>query len=148
MCARILLDMNRIALLLGLLCVTAVVALVQPSQAAAGWCWPGCSSFGLLGPGTSTNNGCWYSYGEICSGWSYWSTNGVYKTCYPSCNWYDTPGEILYGFENSQRIRGGVTRNIGKRYIQPGDVGMGGYLRAQVSWWSGTTSQINVGVAG
>jgi hypothetical protein len=25
---------------------------------------------------------------------------------------------------------------------------MGGYLRAQVTWWAGTTSQINVAVAG
>jgi hypothetical protein len=32
--------------------------------------------------------------------------------------------------------------------VQPGELGMGGYLRAQVTWWAGTTSQINVAVAG
>ncbi len=145
--ARILLDMSRIALLLTLVCAAAVVALAQPSRASAGWCWPNCSSYGFLGPGTSTNNGCWF-YGEVCSGWGYWYLNGVSKTCYPGCNWGETSGQILYGFENAQRIRGAFTRSVGHRYIQPGDVGMGGYLRAQVTWWSGTASQINVGAAG
>lgn len=102
----------------------------------------------MLGPGTSSGNGCWY-YSEVCSGWSYWSLNGVLKTCYPLCDGYNsTSGKILYGYENTERIRGNFTNSAGKRYVQPGDLGMGGYLRAQVSWWSGTASQINVAVAG
>jgi len=68
-------------------CVAAVFAVARPATASAGWCWPGCSTYGLLGPGTSTYNGCWHSSGEVCSGWGYWSTNGVVKTCYPGCDY-------------------------------------------------------------
>jgi hypothetical protein len=84
-----------------------------------------------------------------CGGWGYWYLNGVMKTCYPGCDPYNgTNGKILYGFENRDRIRGNFTSYYGKRYVQPGELGMGGYLRAQVTWWAGTTSQINVAVAG
>ena len=126
-------------------CVAAVIAAVRPASAAAGWCWPSCSTYGLLGAGTSTYNGCWYSSGEVCSGWSYWGTNGVVKTCYPGCDYYgNTRGTILYGFENRDRIRGRFTVLSNRFYIQPYEVGMGGYLRAQVAWYSGPASQINV----
>ena len=83
---------------------------------------------------TSSNNGCWYSGGEVCSGWSYWSLNGVSKTCYPGCDyWRQTPGQILYGFENFERIRGRFTVSSGTRYIRPAEVSMGGYLRSFVA---------------
>ena len=145
-----LVDMTRLALLtLALTCTTVIVALTRPAAAAAGWCWPNCSSYGMLGPYTSTYNGCWYSSGEVCSGWSYWSLNGLAKTCYPGCDaWGQTGGEVLYGFENSQRIRGKITIHPGSWYIHPSDVGMGGYLRAQVKHWSGSASQVNVAAAG
>jgi hypothetical protein len=55
---------------------------------------------------------------------------------------------ILYGFEDGQRIRGRFTVKSGTRYIEPGEVGMGGYLRAQVMWYSGPASQINVAAVG
>jgi len=146
--ARILVVMSRIASLLALVSAAVVVGLAQPSDAAAGWCWPSCSTYGLLGQSTSTRNGCWYSSGEVCSGWNYWYLNGVVKTCYPSCDaWGNTTGQILYGFENGDRIRGRFTVRVNRFLIQPAELGMGGYLRAQVAWWSGV-SQINVAAAG
>jgi hypothetical protein len=145
--AVILGAMTRIAFLFALLAVVGVIGLAQPSTASAGWCWPNCSGYGMLGPGTTNGNGCWY-YSEVCSGWGYFYLNGVAKTCYPCDSTYTTTGKILYGFENTERIRGNFTTNPGTRYLRPGDVGMGGYLRAQVSWWSGTASQINVAAAG
>jgi hypothetical protein len=147
--AVILVDMKRIALVFAVLAAAAAAGLAQPSTASAGWCWPGCSTLGILGPGTPTANGCWYYYGEVCSGWSNWILNGVYKTCYPLCDAYNaTSGRILYGYENADRIRGNFTIYSGTRYVRPADLGMGGYLRAQVSWWSGSASQINVAAAG
>jgi hypothetical protein len=141
--------MSRVLFVIALCCTAAVVALAQPSRASAGWCWPNCSTYGLLYVWTSSGNGCWYSGGEVCSGWSYWSLNGVSKTCYPGCDyWRQTPGQILYGFENSARIRGSLTRLPGTWFIHPSDVGMGGYIRAQVTEWQGTVSQINAAAAG
>ena len=138
--------MQRIAFLLALVCVGLVIGLARPSHASAGWCWPSCSTYGVLTPWTTSN--CWY-YAAVCSGWWYWYVNGETKTCWPSCDPYgNTYGEILYGFENSERIRGRFTAWAGSRHIQPGDVGMGGYLRAQVTWWSGQSSQLNVAAVG
>lgn len=140
--------MTRIAFLFALLAMAAVVGLAQPSTASAGWCWPNCSAYGMLGPGTTTGNGCWYYSSEVCSGWGYFYLNGVSKTCYPCDGSWTTSGKILYGFENAERIRGSFTTNQGTHYVRPGDLGMGGYLRAQVSWWTGTASQINVAAVG
>jgi hypothetical protein len=128
--------MKRILLLLVIVGAVLQVGLSTPSNAAAGWCWPTCSTYGKLGPSTSTRNGCWYYAGEVCSGWSYFSLNGVAKTCYPYCQPDPyTPARILYGFENSSRIRGRLTYVADTHRIAPSDVGMGGYLRAQVNWW-------------
>ena len=128
--------MKRILLLLVIAGAALLAGLSKPADAAAGWCWPTCSTYATLGPWTSTRNGCWYPYGEVCSGWSYFSLNGVDKTCYPYCQpWPYTPARILYGFENSSRIRGRLTYIADTHRISPGDVGMGGYLRAQVNWW-------------
>lgn len=127
---------SRIALLLSLVAASVVVGLAQPSKATAGWCWPDCSNYGVLRSWTSTNNGCWYGYGEVCSGWNYWYLNGVAKLCDVYCYNNVTRGRILYGFENTQHIRGRFTYEAGTWRIRPSDVGLGGmYLRAQVSWW-------------
>jgi hypothetical protein len=144
----ILVDMKRLALFFAMVAAAAAVSVSQPRNASAGWCWPSCGGYGLIGASTVAPNGCWYRT-EVCSGWGYWYLNGVSKTCYPGCSSTgNTTGTILYGFENASRIRGNFMSMAGKRYIQPADVGMGGYLRAQVSWWSGSTSQVNIGVAG
>lgn len=125
-------------------CTAAIVALARPAPASAGWCWPSCSGYGMLGPSTSTNTGCWYSSGEVCSYYSAWTLTGVAKTCYPGCDWaWNTNGMILYGFENRERIRGRLTVKRDTVYLQPAAVGMGGQLRAQVAWYSGPASQIN-----
>jgi hypothetical protein len=140
--------MTRIAFVLALVIAAAIVALAQPAKASAGWCWPDCSNYGLLNWSTSTYNGCWYRSGEVCSGWAYWSVNGVSKTCYPGCDGNgNTTGQVLYGFENSQRIRGRFTVAHGRFYISPAGLDMGGYLRAHVTWWAGV-SQINAAAIG
>jgi hypothetical protein len=144
--ARILVGMKRIALMFALVGSVVVVGLAQPSKAEAGWCWPNCSTYGLLGSFTSNN--CWYRT-AVCSGWMYWVLNGETKRCYPSCDGSGyTPGQILYGFENSDRIRGRFTVSSGLRYISPAEVGMGGYLRSQVTWWTGAASELNVAAIG
>ena len=128
------------------------VAAAVPSSASAAWCWPTCSTSGLLGPGTSTYNGCWNSSGEVCSGWNTWSANGINKGCYPICDYYGyTQARVLYGFENTERIRGFYTDRALTTYVYPYQLWMGGYLRAQVSWAQYTdgrtsyTSWIHVG---
>jgi hypothetical protein len=112
----------------------AIAAAAAPGAARAAWCWPDCSSYGYLGPGTSTYNGCWYSSGEVCSGWNTWSANGIDKACTPVCIDGWTNARVLYGFENGQRIRGFYTAYAGARYVYPYQLSMGGYLRAQATW--------------
>lgn len=115
--------------------VAATVAALPSAAHAASWCWPGCSSYGYLGPGTSTYNGCWSPSGEVCSGWNTWTANGIDKGCSPICVWPGyTQARVLYGFENADRIRGFYTDYAKSDYVFPYQLGMGGYLRAQVSW--------------
>jgi hypothetical protein len=148
---RCILDhMTRIVMcVIACACVAAVATLARPSSASAGWCWPGCGSYGLLGQWTSTNTGCWFSSGEVCSYYNSWFNVGMAKTCYPGCDWnYNTTGVALYGFENHDRIRGKFSsKGAVTLYLQPYEVGMGGPLRAQVTWYSGV-SQINAAAIG
>jgi hypothetical protein len=142
--------MKRILLLL-IACgvAAAAFALARPAPASAGWCWPTCSTYGFIGQWTSTNTGCWYSSGEVCSYYGNWFNVGVAKTCYPGCDWnYNTTGVILYGFENHDRIRGRFTsRASNTLYVRPYELGMSGLVRAQVTWYAGT-SQINTAAIG
>lgn len=142
--------MKRILfLLLASACAVLVVALARPATASAGWCWPSCSSYGYLGQWTSTNNGCWYSSGEVCSYYGYWFNVGIHKTCYPGCDWnYNTTGVILYGFENHDRIRGYFTSKANTVYVRPSELYMSGALRAQVTWYGGPASQLNAAAIG
>ena len=142
--------MKRIVfLVIACACAAAVAALARPTSASAGWCWPTCSSNGLLGSGTSTNNGCWYSRGEVCSPWGGWVLNGIAKKCYPMCDYYfNTTAMVLYGFENRERIRGRLTVKAETVYISPSNVSMSGTLRAQVAWYSGPTSVLNAAAVG
>jgi hypothetical protein len=148
----ILVVMRRIVLfLLATACAALVVAVARPAPAAAGWCWPSCSGYGYLGQWTSTNNGCWFSSGEVCSYYGSWFNMGVRKTCYPGCDWnYNTTGVILYGFENHDRIRGRFTSRGGANtlYVEPYELGMSGSLRAQATWYGGPASQINTAAIG
>ena len=132
--------------------VALAVCAARAPAAHAAWCWPSCSTYGYLGPGTSTYNGCWRSSGEVCSGWNYWTSNGIAKACYPICG-YDnyTQARVLYGFENTAAIRGFYTDRAITDYVYPFQLSMGGYLRAQTSWAaysdgrSSYTSWIHVG---
>ena len=130
-------------------CAALLVALARPTAASAGWCWPNCSGYGYLGQSTSTYNGCWYSSGEVCSYYGSWFNVGINKTCYPGCDWnYNTTGVILYGFENHDRIRGRLTSKAWNTvYVRPSDLGMSGLVRAQVTWYAGT-SQLNAAAIG
>ena len=114
--------------------VLATFVVATPSAADAAWCWPSCDTFGWLGPGTSTNNGCWYATGEVCSGWNTWTANGINKACAPVCSNGWTGARVLYGFENNSAIRGRYTYYAGVQYIYPYEVAMCCYLRAQASW--------------
>jgi hypothetical protein len=142
--------MKRIVLvLIATACAAAAVALVRPAAASAGWCWPNCSSYGFIGQWTSNYNGCWYSSGEVCSGWNSWFNIGVNKTCYPGCDWnYNTTSMVLFGFENRERIRGRFTVKATTLYVRPYELGMSGVLKAHVTWWSGPASQLNAGAIG
>jgi len=142
--------MKRIVfLVIALVVATAIATLARPAPASAGWCWPNCSGYGYLGPSTSTNNGCWYSSGEVCSYYGYWFNTGIAKTCYPGCNWnYQTTSMVLYGFENRERIRGRLTVKADTVYLRPSEVSMSGSLRAQVAWYAGPASQLNTAAIG
>lgn len=119
----------------GAIAAALAAALAVPSAAKAAWCWPTCSSSGYLGSGTSTYNGCWKYSGEVCSGWNYWSANGISKSCSPICGYGNyTQARILYGFENGSSIRGWYTDIAETRTVYAYQLGMGGYLRAQASW--------------
>jgi hypothetical protein len=130
-------------------CVAAVAALARPTAASASWCWPSCSSYGLLGQSTSTYTGCWFSNGEVCSYYNSWFNLGMAKTCYPGCDWnFNTTGVVLYGFENHDRIRGRFSsRGAVTLYVRPADLSMSGLLRAQVTWYAGT-NQVNAAAIG
>ncbi len=129
----------------------SVIAVAAPGEARATWCWPSpypnCSaSYGILGIGTTTGNGCWYAYSEVCSGYNYFINNAIVKLCYPwqDCPLGDTGSTAYYGFENADRIRGRYTFYSGTFNIQPTDVGMGGYLRAQAKWDYGCCGNDNL----
>jgi hypothetical protein len=127
---------RRICLISVALALLAGASLLHSSAArAGGWCWPDCSNNAILGPGTPNYNGCWYSSGEACSGWNYWTVNGISKVCYPFCAGTYTEALVLYGFENRSTIRGRFTDYASVFHVLTADVGMGGYLRAQVNWW-------------
>ena len=126
--------MKRLLVIIVIVIAASTVAGVRANLARA-WCWPNCTGYGVLGPSTSTNNGCWYAYGEVCSGWNYWAMNGIDKKCWPVCWYYYTQARVLYGFENFNTIRGRFTDTASTFWIRPSDVSMGGYLRAQVNWW-------------
>jgi hypothetical protein len=129
--------MKRLLVLASFVAAISISAAVRSDAARATWCWPACgsSNYGALAWGTSTHNGCWYSSGEVCSGWNYWTINGVDKRCWPVCDGYYTHALILYGFENRSTIRGRFGDYTSVYRIRPADVSMGGYLRAQVNWW-------------
>jgi len=113
----------------------ALCALVFPSSASAWqqWFWTG-----NLGPGDYDPDCIWYYGRAVCSGWNYWDDNTLERE--------SQNATILLGYENNSRIRGVyVGPEQFRRVVYPGDLGMGGYLKAHATWWSGTEN-VNIAV--
>jgi hypothetical protein len=114
---------------LGAICVALAAVLASPASAAT-WQW---------GPGTLDathgNGACvWYTAQSACSPWNYWVTTNDYRSA--------NSATMLCGFENNSVIRGFWSYGNGDFYCGPvntSDVNMGGYLKAQATWWSGQT---------
>ena len=105
----------------------AAAALALPGSALA---W---EFYGQVGIGSYSGPCIFYWNMARCSGWNYWAVG--------SCTDY-SGGTILCGFENTNRIRG---RYLGAgQYVAqtPYDLGMGGYLLAHGTWWSGPNATI------
>lgn len=85
-----------------------------------------------LGPGTSNGACIWYPNQAVCSPWNYWTSTDDDKI---------NGGTILCGYENDARIRGWyATGSVWCGPLGPVDVGMGGYLKAHATYWSGDSS--------
>lgn len=115
-----------------LILLVAVVALAVPSSAfACGWQW----GFNYLGPGTHAGPCVWYVNQATCSGWNYWNVLSANQSA---------GGTTLDGYENNDRIRGRYISGNGFLFIYPADVGMGGYIIAHGTWWSGGSAYIQL----
>jgi hypothetical protein len=112
--------------------LSAAVALIFPAPAYAPyWEW----GYGWLGPGVASGPCIWYWSQSVCSGWDYWNAVYTDKT---------NGGTILMGFENNARIRGHYVSGDTQHTTTTGDVGMGGYLLAHATYWSGDFSYLLV----
>ncbi len=112
----------------------ATLALVFATPASAGT-W---SFSGKVGIGAYSGPCIFYWNMARCSGWNYWFIMG--------CNDY-SGGTILCGFENTERIRGFYVNAGQGTSPTPSDVGMGGYILAHATWWSGPTATIDASAA-
>lgn len=116
---------HRIATLLAV--AAAFAALALPTSAAT---W---EFNGRVGIGYYSGPCIFYWNMARCSGWNYWGVG--------SCTNYDG-GTILCGFENTNRIRG-IYLSAGQYVANtPYNLGMGGYLLAHGTWWSGAVATI------
>lgn len=119
--------------------IAGAAASVRPSEASAEapastWCWPSSCGYDWMGAFTSNYNNCYYSSGDVCSGWNFWHWQDFWRL-----NEATYPAKILFGYENSERIRGWwstwYTASCQPCTITPSQVSMGGYLKGQNSWW-------------
>ena len=120
--------MQRRSAFLLLVLVLISLALVLPARAQSGeWAWAG---WLYLDSPYRSGWGCpWYNRQGSCSPWNYWTfhtsftNNGDFSQC-------------LTGYENGDRIRGQWIYPDQNRGSDPSFLGMGGYLKAQVTWWN------------
>jgi hypothetical protein len=119
-----------------LISVAAVaVALVLATPAWAGYWQYGPA---WLGRGYDDANCIWYRGQAACSGWNYWYQNQYSKQTNCGCSF-----TYLLGFENNNTIRGRwISQSVGYLYTFPEDVGMGGYLKTHITYWSGTAVSV------
>jgi hypothetical protein len=133
--------MWRNALVLLAICVTALVSLGGPSPAAAASCsYPGdgyCHYASNINLYTYADSACWWINGEACSAYNTWIQNAVQFGG-------TITGQVYQGFENTSTTRGRIfTPTPTQTYaITPGTLQMSGSLRANISWWSGTTNLV------
>ena len=119
------------------LIAAAVVVLVLAVPAWAGYWQYGPAS---LGRGHDDANCIWYRGQAACSGWNYWYQNQYSKETNCSCSF-----TYLLGFENNNTVRGRwISQSVGYLYTFPEDLGMGGYLKAHITYWSGTAVSVLV----
>ena len=59
----------------------------------------------------------------------------------PNCIWYR--GQAACSGENNNTIRGKwISQSVTYWNVAPVDVGMGGYLKAHITYWSGTAVSV------
>jgi hypothetical protein len=91
-----------------------------------------------LGRGHDDANCIWYRGQAACSGWNYWYQNQYSKQTNCGCSF-----TYLLGFENNNTIRGKwISQSVTYWNVAPADVGMGGYLEAHITYWSGTAVSV------
>jgi hypothetical protein len=118
-----------------LLLATVAVALGLAGAARAGYWQYGPAT---LGRGHDDASCIWYRGQAACSGWNYWYQNQYSKQTSCGCSF-----TYLLGFENDSTIRGRwISQSVGYLSTFPQDVGMGGYLKAHITYWSGTAVSV------
>lgn len=117
------------------LIATGAAALALAVPAWAGYWQYGPAS---LGRGHDDANCVWYRGQAACSGWNYWYQNQYSKQTNCGCSF-----TYLLGFENNNTIRGNwISQSVTYLNVAPVDVGMGGYLKAHITYWSGTAVSV------
>jgi hypothetical protein len=112
--------------------VTAALAIASPAYAGYWQYGPA-----WLGRGHDDSNCIWYRGQAACSGWNYWF-QGYYSRQQSCCNY-----KYLHGFENNSTIRGlWIYDYVAYEEIYPSTVGMGGYLKTHLTWWSGNAVSV------
>jgi hypothetical protein len=120
-------------------CLLLIVAIVAAAALAAP-AWAGYWQFGpqVLGRGYDDASCVWYRGQAACSGWNYWYQNQYSKQTSCGCSF-----TYLLGFENDSTIRGTwISKDMTYANIAPAGVGMGGYLKAHITYWSGTAVSV------
>jgi hypothetical protein len=113
-----------------LLAVAAAAMIIPMSALAADWTFTG-----YIGPGYNNGRPCpFYASQAACSGWAYWN--------YINCIQY-TGGKTLCGFENNNHIRGRWSEDNSYIIVSPSDFGLGGYIIAHQTWWSGGIAYVH-----
>jgi hypothetical protein len=115
-------------------------ATVAVALGLAGSAWAGYWQYGpaTLGRGHDDASCIWYRGQAACSGWNYWYQNQYSKQTSCGCSF-----TYLLGFENNSTIRGSwISQSVSYWNVAPVDIGMGGYLKAHITYWSGTAVSV------
>jgi hypothetical protein len=92
-----------------------------------------------LGVGHDDPNCIFYRGQAACTGWGYWYRNQYAKVCSYACGTF----HYLIGYENNSVFRSvDIFDTTIYVTVAPSDVGMGGYLKAHITYWSGNRVQV------